>query len=212
MKGKKVFIYSGFVFSILLIFSGVVLVILSFRDEVLDNKYIVEKSTGYVSNKKELSKGEFSVTKDVNYVFKGRYKITYHIDYKQYSGNVLFADKSKISIIDIFGDGYELDTNEILINNDPIKLYSSNTLTSDYVINYDNNTFEIIIPKDKIFKYNRIVLCIDLTERIVNTEFVTSKEAFYTFVPNLKNDFYPKKTMQSYLIEGTGSIVLKNKQ
>ena len=212
MKGKKAFLYSNFVLGILLIFSGVVLVILSFRDEVLDNKYIVEKSTEYVSKKKDLHKGEFSITKDVDYVLNGRYKITYNIAYKQFSGNILFADKSKVTITDIFGDGYKLDTNEIFINNDPIKLYSSSTVTSDYEMNYNNNTFEIVFPKDKVFKYNRIVLYIDLTERIVNTEFVTSKESFYTFVPNVKNDYYEKKTMQSYSIEGFGSIVLKAKQ
>ena len=92
------FIGFGFVFGILLIFSGMALVILSFRDEVINNKYVVEKSNGYVSNKKDLEPGEFSVTKDIEYVSNGRYKITYNIDYKQYSGNVLFADKSDVTI------------------------------------------------------------------------------------------------------------------
>ncbi len=212
MKGKKVVIYFGLFFSTFLIFSGVILVVLSFRDEVLDNKYIVEKSTEFVAEKKELHKGEFYVAKDVDYVSNGRYKITYIIDYRQESGNILFADKSKIIITDIFGDGYKLDTNQIFINNDPIRLYSSYTVTSDYEMHYDNNTFEIIFPKDKIFRYNRITLFIDLTERTVNTEFVTSKEAFYSFVPSIKNGFYEKKSMQSYSIKGSGSIVLKNKQ
>lgn len=212
MKGKKVFIYIEFVFSILLIFSGIVLVILSFRDEVLDNKYIVEKSTGFTSDKKDLHKGEFYVAKDIDYVLNGRYKITYMIEYNQNSKDILFADKSKVSITDVFGDGYKLDTSEIFINNDPIRLYSSNTITSDYEMNYDNNTFEIIFPKDKIFRYNRVTLFIDLIERFTNTEFVTSKEAFYSFTPNVKNEFYKKKGMQSYSIDGSGSIVLKNKQ
>lgn len=212
MKEKKTFLYSGFILGILFVLSGVGLVIYSFRDEVLENKYIVEKSTEYVSKKKDLHKGEFSVTKNVDYVLKGRYKITYKIDYKQASGNVLFADKSKITITDIFGDGYKMDTNEIFINNDPIKLYSSSTVTSDYEMSYNNNTFEVVFPKDKVVKYNKIVVYVELKERAVNTEYITSKEAFYTFVPSIKNSYYEKKSMQSYSIEGTGSIVLKNKQ
>ena len=210
MNKRKIFIYTCLVIGLILIVLGIFLVICSFKHEVLDGKYIVEKATEFTFNKKPLSKGQVSVTKDVKYVSKGTYEIIFKINYNQEDESILFADKSKVIITDIIGDGYKLDTDKVYINKDPIKLYSYNTVTSDYVLNYNNNTFEIMFPKDKIFKYNTIVLYVKLVDRDVNKKYVTSKESYYSFTPNIKNDFYEKKAMQSYVIDGSGYIVLQN--
>ncbi len=211
MNMRKVFGYLCLVLSIISITLGVYLVINSFKHETLDGKYIIERSTDYNSEKKELSEGEISVIKDVKYISKGRYKIVFKINYNTGSENKLLSNKSKFTITEIIGDSFKLDTDKIIINKDPIKLYSYNTITSDYEMNYNNNTFEISFPNNKIFKYNTVTLFINLIGRDINTKYVTSKESYYSLIPNRNNDFYSKKTMQSYIIDGNGYIVLQNK-
>lgn len=212
MKKRKGFIYFSFILSLFFIISGIILVVCSFKSEILDEKYIIDRATNYTSTNKDLKTGEFSVTKDVIYVSKGTYKITYKINYNQEDQKILFASKSKVSITDIISDSYKLDTDRILINKSPMKLYSSNTITSDYEIHYDNNTFEISFPKDKLFKHHTITYYLTLIDRNINTEYVTSKESYYSFTPSKKNDYYQKKASQSYVIEGNGIIILKDKK
>lgn len=211
MKIKKVFLYSCFMIGLILVISGIFLTICSFKREVLDDKYIVKESTGYTAENKKLKKGEINVTKEVDYVSKGMYKIIYKINYNREDIDLLFSNKSDFSIIDVIGDSYKLAKDEIMINKNPVKLYSYSTITSDYKLSYIDNTFEIVFPIEKIGNYKTITIYIELKDREVNKKHYTSNESYYSFVPNVTNDFYSKKTIQSYVIDGSGYIFLEKK-
>ena len=211
MYKRRTIIYLCFILGLFSVLSGVYLVINSFKHEVLDEKYIVEQATEFKSENKSLSKGEVSVTKNVKYLSKGNYEITLRINHNQDDESILFSNKSKFTITEVIGDGYELNTDKIIINKDPIRLYSHNTITSDYEMRHDNNTFEISFPNNKVFKYNTITFYIKLVDRDLSIKYNTSKESYYSFTPSAMNDYYNKKTMQSYMIEGSGYIILRNK-
>lgn len=211
MKKKIVVLYIFLIVGILMMLSGTILTVYSFKHEVLDEKYIVKEVTNFTSSKKELKQGEVNVSKDVDYISKGIYKIIYKINYNREDIDLLFSNKSNFSITDVFGDSYKLAKDEILINKDAVKLYNYNTVTSDYKLSYNDNTFEIFFPIEKIENYKTITIYIQLKDREVNKKYYTSKESYYSFVPNITNDFYTKKTMQSYIIDGNGYILLENK-
>lgn len=211
MRTKKVFIYSCFIIGLILAISGIFLTICSFKHEVLDDKYIVKEATSYTSENRELKKGEVNVLKEVNYVGKGMYKIIYKINYNTEDIDLLFSNKSDFSIVDDIGDSYKLAKDEIMINKNPVKLYSSRTITSDYKLSYTDNTFEIVFPIEKIRNYKTITIYIELKDKEVNKKHYTSNESYYSFIPNATNNFYTKKTIQSYVIDGYGYILLENK-
>ena len=54
MRKRKTYLYFCFILSLLFIISGIILVVCSFKSEILDGKYIVEKSTNYKAEKEEL--------------------------------------------------------------------------------------------------------------------------------------------------------------
>ena len=56
-----------------------------------------------------------------------------------------------------------------------------------------------------------IEIKIKLDNRETNTKLITNSESYYTFTPNETNDFYNKKTMQSYIIKGSAYIILTSK-
>lgn len=211
MNKKKLFLYIFLFLSVLIILFGIVLVICSFMHETLDEKYIIKEVTGYTPSDKKLKKGEVSVSRNVLYIRNGEYKITYNINYNREDLDILFSNNSKFTITDVIESAYKLSRNTVIINDQSVKLYSYNTVTSDYEMNYTNNTFEISFPIKKIEKYNSIVIYIKLEDRETNKKYFTSSEAYYTFVPNSVNDFYNKKATQSYVIDGDGYILLENK-
>ncbi|MGM9879334.1 MAG: hypothetical protein ACI31R_04845 [Bacilli bacterium] len=206
MKSLCIF---GFAFIII----GIVFVILSFNREILDDKYIIKKVTEYTSsNNKKLANGEMNALKDIEYIGNGSYKVTYTNYAKKNSNKNLIEDGSCFYITDMLGKGYELSSTKIKINNKDYKL-EDNIISSNEGINisYENNVINIEIPNTLLFTKNTIEVYIKLVERDVNTKYYTSQEAYYSFIPSIDNDFYNKKTMQSYVIDGFGYIELEEK-
>lgn len=212
MSKKKLMSYVFLIVGVLTIALGTILVIYSFKHEVLDGKYIIKEVSSYTPKVKDLKKGEIGVSRFVKYISNGEYKVTYQINYNREDLDILFSNRSDFSITDVLGDSYELSRGAVLINNESIKLYNHNTITSDYKMSYVDNTFEISFPVQKVEKYKEITIYIKLKGRDVNKKHFTSKEAYYSFVPNNINDFYYKKSLQSYIIDGYGYILLEQKQ
>ena len=117
LKSSKLSIRVLFVSGILLIVLGIVFVLLSLRYEVLDEKYIVREVTTYKSSKNRLKQGQIAVSKDLDYVGEGVYRITYRNYYNAKDSEIL-SPNSEFGIVDMFGDGYELDLEDITINSD----------------------------------------------------------------------------------------------
>lgn len=206
---KKVLCGVGIVFLI----TGIIFVILSFSHEVLDDKYIIKTVTEYVSgDSNKLSKGELDVVKSTEYTENGIYKVTY-VNYAKKNGDKdLLENGSYFYITDMLGNGYELVSDKVKINDKEYKL-SDNTISSEKGINisYDNNVINIEIPNTLLFDKNTIEVYIKLVARDVNVKYPTSQEAYFSFVPSIDNDFYSKKTAQSYVIDGYGYIELDDK-
>jgi len=211
MNKKKLVLYIFLVLSILTILLGIVLVICSFMHETLDEKYVIKEITEYTPSKKKLKKGEINVSRNLLYIKQCEYKITYNINYNREDLDILFSNNSRFTITDVIESAYKLSRDKVIINDESVKLYSYNTVTSDYEMNYTDNTFEISFPVKKIEKYTSIAIYIELKDREINKKYFTSNEAYYTFVPNNINNFYDKKTTQSYVIDGDGYILLGNK-
>ena len=206
---RKVLCVVGIAFVI----TGIIFVILSFSHEILDDRYIIDKVTEYVSSdSNKLSKGELDVIKSTEYTENGIYKVTY-VNYAKKNGDKdLLENGSYFYITDMLGKGYELISDKIKINDKEYKL-SDNTVSSEKGINisYDNNVINIEIPSNLLFDKNTIEVYIKLVARDVNVKYPTSQEAYFRFVPSIDNDFYSKKTAQSYVIDGYGYIELDNK-
>lgn len=206
---KKVLCVVGIVFLV----TGIIFVILSFSHEVLDDKYIIKTVTEYVTgDSNKLTKGELDVVKSTEYTENGIYKVTY-VNYAKKNGDkVLLENNSYFYITDMLGNGYELISDKVKINDKEYNL-SDNTISSEKGINisYDNNVINIEIPNTLLFDRNTIEVYIKLVARDVNVKYLTSQEAYFSFVPSIDNDFYSKKTAQSYVIDGYGYIELDDK-
>lgn len=201
------------ILGVLLIIIGIILTLLSFIHEVLDDKYIIKDVTENISKDiKSLSKGEMIASKSTEYMKEGIYKITY-INYAKKLGNKNLIDGgSYFNITDMLGSGYELIPNKININDKNYKL-KDNTISSEKGINisYENNILSIDIPNSSLLKQNVIEVYIKLIGRDKNVEYVTSQDAYYSFIPSVENDFYNKKSSQAYVIDNFGYIKLDEK-
>ena len=203
----KTIFFSG----IALILIGSVLIVFSFQKETLDNKYKVEKQTSYNSSTKHLSKGEIYVTKDIKYMSNGTYKITYKTHYNNKNINSILAKKTLFSITDTISDKYKLIENSILVNDKPMKVTIRNMSNDSINITYYENLFNIDIPSSMFTTPYTVEMKIKLDSRETNTKLVTNKESYYSFTPSEENDFYNKKSMQSYIINGSAYMILTSK-
>lgn len=200
-------------FSFVCIVVGIIFVFLSFKHEIIDDKYVIKTVTEYDSkDNNKLKKGEMNALKDIEYIGNGSYKVTYTNYAKKNSNKNLIEDGSCFYITDMLGKGYELSSTKIKINNKDYKLEDNIISSNEGIsISYENNVINIEIPNTLLFTKNTIEVYIKLVERDVNTKYYTSQEAYYSFIPSIDNDFYNKKTMQSYVIDGFGYIELEEK-
>ena len=201
------------IFGLAFVIIGIVFVILSFNREILDDKYIIKTVTEYTSsNKKKLANGEMNASKNIEYIENGIYKVTYTNYAKESNGKKLIEDNSYFYITDMLGKGYELDTTKVKINNKKLNL-EDNTFFSSGGINmsYENNVVNIEIPSTMLFNKNTIEIYIKLVGRDIGVKYPTSQETYFSFIPSIDNDFYNKKTAQSYVIDGYSYIELDKK-
>lgn len=196
------------ILGIVFIISGIILVAFSFKNEVLDDKYIVKTAAGYISDDVKLSEGELSVTKNTEYVGNGIYKVVYTNHARAVGKKSLIETGSSFFITDMLGKGYELITEKIKINDTECKLNNDKFDKKKIGISYDNNIINIEIPDKLILNKNKIEVYIKLVSREVNKKYPTSQETYFSFKPSSENDFYNKKAVQSYMVEGYGYIEL----
>ncbi len=203
----KTIFFSG----IALIIIGSVLIMFSFQKETLDDKYKIEEHTSYNSSTKHLSEGELYVTKDIEYVSQGVYKITYKTHYNNKNINSLLEKDTVFSITDTISDKYKLIENSVLVNNKPTKVTIRNRDNESINVTYYENLFNVDIASSMLTKKYTIEMKIKLDSRETNTKLITNTESYYTFIPSGTNDFYNKKAMQSYIIKGSAYIILTSK-
>lgn len=201
----KIILVIGIVFIVI----GTFLVGFSFKKEVLDDKYIIETVTNYkTSQTKELETNELSATRTIKYLKNGIYKLTY-TNYSNPNEENLLETGTSFHIVDIYTDSYKLEEDSITIND---QKYSLDNNTKDGIsINYNNNTLDISIPNTLINKENIIEVNVKLESRDINKKHNISQELYYSFTPSTENEFYNKKAAQSYVIEGNGYMILKEK-
>ena len=206
---KKIFFPIGSVFIII----GIALIILSFNHEILDDKYIVKDVTEYTSDiNKSLKKGEMVAFKNTKYMGKGIYEITYLNHARAFGKKKLVDQGTYFNITDMFGNGYELDKSNIVINDNSYKLGNDEFESKEGInVSYQNNVLDIGIPSDRILKDNVIIISLKLVGRDSGVKYITSQDAYYSFVPSVENDFYGKKNSQAYVIDGFGYIKLEDK-
>ena len=78
-------------------------------------------------------------------------------------------------------------------------------------MSYENNVVNIEIPSTMLFNKNTIEIYIKLVGRDIGVKYPTSQETYFSFIPSIDNDFYNKKTAQSYVIAGYSYIELDKK-
>lgn len=206
---KKIFFPIGVIFVIV----GIVLVVLSFSHEVLDDKYIIKDVTEYTSDiNKSLDKGEMIAFKNTKYVGNGVYEITYFNHARALDKKSLVDQGTYFNITDMFGNGYELDKGKIYVNDKLYKLTGNSLSSNEGIgISYQNNVLDIEIPSNYILKDNIITVSLKLVGRDSGVKYITSQDAYYSFVPSIENEFYNKKMSQAYVIDGFGYIKLEDK-
>lgn len=194
-----------------LVLSGILLINLSFKHESLDKNYSLKEVTEYPqASKPQLKPGELSVIKSTNYKEKGIYEIKY-TNYSKKSEYSLLEKGTTFNITDIIGQGFKVKPN-IVINNKSYTLENNKLKTKDNIeVLYVNNVLDIQIPSNLIENNNVIQIELELTSRQINKRYVTSEDAYYSFIPSYLNDNYPKKATQSYVIDGYGYIELDKK-
>ena len=205
----KILFCSGLFFLVL----GSILVLLSFQNEVLDNRYIITDIKEHISKPlTDLSPGEIRATVSTEYQKQGIYKLVFtNYTNAKDTKNIIQKD-SYFSIIDIIGNGYQLNTKKIIINDKLYKL-KTDTLTSDegIVLQYAENVLYIDIPENLILKPQHIEVYISLKSRDSYVEYKTTQDTYFNLTPSSDNDFYQKKDSQSYMMDGYGYIKLKKK-
>lgn len=224
---EKVLLIMMFIYLLMII--GLIIVFLV--KEKLDDGYIVLESKEYIANEKlNISEDEVEVTKNTEYLKNGKYKITYNTHYQNKDNSQMFKENSTLTIIDKIGKGYILDQENILING--TKYNISNTVTkpddsfiasgvsinndgtisaeSGIIIKYKDNVLSISMPSSAM-QMIKAEIYITLKERKTHYKYVTSEECYYNFIPSTENDFYHKKSSQSYVIEGLGYMLLEGK-
>lgn len=205
----KILLILGLVFIVV----GIVLLCFSLRHEVLSDGYIItDVKERIFKGDLHLSKGEIRAVKSTDYIGKGTYKLTYENYFKELDKGDLLAKGTYFSIIDVIGRGYHIDANKIEVNGKNY-VFESLVIRTDegILIEYTDRTLFIEIPDQLASKKNNIVVYITLKEREEFFEYVTTEDCYFNLLPNVNNDFYAKKSSQSYMIDGYGYIKLKKK-
>ena len=110
----------------------------------------------------------------------------------------------------MFGLGYTLNENKVIVNEKVYRI--NNGLDKNNVsISYEDNMLTINLPSNLSERENKIEFYIKLIGRNVNYKYITSQDSYVTFIPNYDNDFYSKKSSQSYVIDGSAYIRLSLK-
>ena len=202
-----------FVFGVIFILTGSICIYVSLSGEVLDDKYIMTNITERIfDGELNLSKGEVRATKSTDYIEKGIYKITYQNHFRNLDTGNLLEEGSYFSIIDIIGNGYDMDANKIEVNGKNYKFNNYIIRTDEGIlIEYKNRTIYVEIPETLISKNNTVSIYITLKGRKEHFEYLTTEDSYFNLIPNIDNDFYEKKSSQSYIIDGYGYIKLKKR-
>ena len=205
----KIMLIGGIFFIVL----GTILIFLSFRNEVLDDNYVITDVTEYINEPLDnLSPGEVRAIVTTEYQEQGEYKLIFQ-NYAQKLDNAdLIREGSYFSIIDILGKGYELDQNRIIINEKTYKLVDGTVTTDEgIIVDYQDNILYIDLPPSLLLEVQNMEFYITLTERELFFEYVTTQDTYFNLIPSEDNDFYTKKESQSYMMDGYGYIKLNQK-
>jgi len=201
------------VLSILLILVGISFIIYAHKPEVLNEKYIITDVTERVfDGKVSLGKGEIRAIKSTDYIGEGIYKLTFSNYSNPIDNGSILEKGSYFSIIDIIGDGYIIDANDVVVNGKHYK-FNNQVINADngILIEYNNGALYIDIPANLISDTNVIEVNLILKGRKEFVEYITTDDAYFNFIPSMDNDFYKKKMSQSYMMDGYGYIILKEK-
>ncbi len=210
LKNSSIFVKLLFMLGIIFVVLGIVLIVLSFKHEVLDDVYIVREVTNYNSSKGSLARGQIKVVKDITYLKEGRYMITYK-NYFNSEQTEVFDPEAAFSIVDMFGDGYTLEEDNITINGKSFTINNRADITDRPIVSYYNNTLDVKLPPAFAKINNTITVYVKLTSRDINKKHHVSKESYFAFTPGANNSYYEKKAAQSYIIEGSAYIKLDKK-
>ena len=194
---------------LILITSGIVFEILYFNHEVIDKTHAIKEVNNYYSENVSLENGEIVITKDVKHLGKGMFKITYKNKYKTSENSSIFEKDSNFIITDIIGESFVIEDNLVTINGNTIKLGKENVVTAEYDVSYKKNIFEISIPSSLLTRDNIIEITVKLIDKTPKIKHKVSEDSYYSFTPSIENDFYKKKSYQSYVIKDTSYIIIK---
>lgn len=205
----KIMLIGGIFFIVL----GTILIFLSFRNEVLDDNYVIADVTEYINEPLDnLSPGEVRAIVTTEYQEQGEYKLIFQNYAKKLDNTDLIREGSYFSIIDILGKGYELDQNRIIINEKTYKLVDGTVTTDEgIIVDYQDNILYIDLPPSLLLEVQNMEFYITLTERELFFEYVTTQDTYFNLIPSEDNDFYTKKESQSYMMDGYGYIKLNQK-
>lgn len=205
----KIMLIGGIFFIVL----GTILIFLSFRNEVLDDNYVITDVTEYINEPLDnLSPGEVRAIVTTEYQEQGEYKLIFQNYAKKLDNDDLIREGSYFSIIDILGKGYELDQNRIIINEKTYKLVDGTVTTDEgIIVDYQDNILYIDLPPSLLLEVQNMEFYITLTERELFFEYVTTQDTYFNLIPSEDNDFYTKKESQSYMMDGYGYIKLNQK-
>ncbi len=205
----KIMLIGGIFFIVL----GTILIFLSFRNEVLDDNYVITDVTEYINEPLDnLSPGEVRAIVTTEYQEQGEYKLIFQNYAKKLDNADLIREGSYFSIIDILGKGYELDQNRIIINEKTYKLVDGTVTTDEgIIVDYQDNILYIDLPPSLLLEVQNMEFYITLTERELFFEYVTTQDTYFNLIPSEDNDFYTKKESQSYMMDGYGYIKLNQK-
>ena len=205
----KIMLIGGIFFIVL----GTILIFLSFRNEVLDDNYVITDVTEYINEPLDnLSPGEVRAIVTTEYQEQGEYKLIFQNYAKKLDNADLIREGSYFSIIDILGKGYELDQNRIIINEKTYKLVDGTVTTDEgIIVDCQDNILYIDLPPSLLLEVQNMEFYITLTERELFFEYVTTQDTYFNLIPSEDNDFYTKKESQSYMMDGYGYIKLNQK-
>lgn len=187
----KIMLIGGIFFIVL----GTILIFLSFRNEVLDDNYVITDVTEYINEPLDnLSPGEARAIVTTDYQEQGEYKLIFQNYAKKLDNADLIREGSYFSIIDILGKGYELDQNRIIINEKTYKLVDGTVTTDEgIIVDYQDNILYIDLPPSLLLEVQNMEFYITLTERELFFEYVTTQDTYFNLIPSEDNDFYTKK-------------------
>ena len=199
------------ILGIIMIITGIVLSTVYYNHEVIDKTHVIKQVNNHISRKEKLEKGEVVITKDVKHISKGVFKITYKNNYRLIDNSTpLFENNSLFTITDILGDSFEIVDNLVTVNGNTVKVGNSKVVTAEYDILYKNNKFEISFPSKLLTDEKVVEINVRLIDKTSKIRHYISKDSYYSLIPNKDNNYYLKKTMQSYVIYDDSYIILKD--